>query len=112
LRAAGIKVATGDVSDESHISAACNNCFTAVLVVAAASDDRERAFAGSGDSVLEGWAAAVKAAAVRRVIWIGEGSITPSGVAEQVSVQASGRSIDQVVDEVVALDEPAHLMDR
>jgi nucleoside-diphosphate-sugar epimerase len=112
LRAAGIKVACGDVSDESHLSAACNNCFTAVLVVAAAYDDRERAFAGSAESVLDAWAAAVTAAAVRRVIWVGEGPMRECGVAEQVLVQPSGRTIDQVVDEVLALDEPVHLVDR
>ena len=45
LKAQGVKVALGDVSDPSHVGGACLNCFSAVLVTEAARDDRERAFA-------------------------------------------------------------------
>ena len=42
LKPLGVKVATGDVSDDSHVGAAATRCFSAVLLTAAASDDRER----------------------------------------------------------------------
>jgi uncharacterized protein YbjT (DUF2867 family) len=47
LRELGVKVALGDVSDDSHVQGACTNCFTAVLVTEAARDGRERSFASS-----------------------------------------------------------------
>lgn len=68
LRAHAVKVALGDVSDESHIEAAATDCFSAILVVSAASDERERSFADSGAAVVAGWARAV--AKVRRAIWV------------------------------------------
>lgn len=68
MRKRGAKVATGDVSDDSHIQAAATGCFSAVLVTEAARDDRERYFAESEVQVLERWAAAV--AGVTRVIWV------------------------------------------
>lgn len=70
LRGLGVKVATGDVSDDSHVGGACLNCFTAVLVGTAARDDRERSFAHDEASVLAGWAEAAKAGGVKRVIWV------------------------------------------
>ena len=42
----GIKVAVGDVSDGSHVGGAAYGCFSAVLLTEAATDDRERSFAG------------------------------------------------------------------
>ena len=50
----GTKVATGDVSDASHIEGASLRCFCAVLVIDAATDDRERAFAQSTATTLAG----------------------------------------------------------
>ena len=48
LRDLGIKVAVGDVSDGSHVGGAALNCFCAILIADATSDDRERAFASHG----------------------------------------------------------------
>ncbi len=84
LKARGIKVALGDVSDASHVEAACLNCFSAVLVGEAAVDDRERSFATGQKPVLAGWAAAVQR--VQRVIWVGVDDPPATGVDEVASV--------------------------
>jgi putative NADH-flavin reductase len=73
LKAQGVKVALGDVSDDSHLEAAALHCFTAVLVTEAARDDRERSFAKGEREVLESWARAVVNAGVHRVIWVHRG---------------------------------------
>lgn len=101
LRESGVKVALGDVSDDSHVEAASWGCFSAVLVAEAASDDRERSFAEDPTSVLEGWAKAVATAQVHRVIWVGADAPPPTRVAEVAAVQAEG----DVAARVKALDE-------
>lgn len=83
-RERGIKVALGDVSDESHIEAASGMCFTAVLVTEAAVDGRVRSFAEDAQGVLEAWARAVASARVRRVIWISDAE-PPSTDAPEVA---------------------------
>jgi uncharacterized protein YbjT (DUF2867 family) len=80
LRALGVKVALGDVSDPSHIEGACTRCFSAVLVTEAAFDDRERSFARTPEAVLRGWIDAVRAANVTRVIWVGDGALSVDGI--------------------------------
>lgn len=70
LKEQGIKVALGDVSDESHIEAAATGCFTAILIEEAGSDERERSFAADGHEVLDGWARAMRSAGVKRIIWV------------------------------------------
>ena len=89
----GAKVATGDVSDSSHVEGASLRCFCAVLVIEAAVDDRERAFAADAQTTLTGWASAVRASGVQRVIWVGspddlEG--LPASVSEVASVPVDG----------------------
>jgi uncharacterized protein YbjT (DUF2867 family) len=104
LKSLGVKVALGDVSDESHIEGAATRCFSAVLVVDAATDSRERAFAKSRDDVLKGWANAV--ARVTRVIWVTDAPV-PEVKATQVAV------IDpedpDVVQKVVRMDDAAEI---
>lgn len=68
LRASGVKVAVGDVSDDGHLEAACTNCFSAVLLAQAAWDERERSFSDDPDTVLAGWSRAVSEAGVDRAI--------------------------------------------
>lgn len=104
LKAVGVKVALGDVSDESHIEGAATRCFSAVLVVEAATDSRERAFAKSKDDVLQGWANAV--ARVTRVIWVTDDSV-PDVKATQVAV--IDPADPEVVQKVVQLDEAAEI---
>lgn len=101
LRNFGFKVALGDVSDDSHVEMASWGCFSAVLVVDAASDDRERSFAADPRSVLEGWARAVAAAQVRRVIWVGVEDAPETRVAEVAAIAADS----DVAANVKALDE-------
>lgn len=99
LRRRGVKVALGDVSDESHVTAACHDCFSVVLVAAAAGDGRERAFAPDPDSVLQGWARATGAASVRRVIWVVAGTPPPAPVPEVAVVDpAAADVVEQVYD--------------
>ena len=102
LREMGIKVAVGDVSDESHIEAASMNCFTAIMITEAAHDDRERSFAGSESEVLGGWASAVSAAGVSRVIWVQGGTPPDAQVREIAAVDPDD---PDVVQKVIDLDE-------
>lgn len=85
LKRLGAKVAIGDVSDDSHIEGAAMQSFTAVLVTMAAEDDRERSFARTPGTVLEGWARAVREAGVTRTIWIGGGDI-PGHASDEVAI--------------------------
>ena len=106
LKAEGVKVALGDVSDPSHVGGACLNCFTAVLIAEAAEDGRERAFARDRLTVLEGWAEAAREAAVTRVIWVdGAGRLPVTGI-EQTAVVDPTTSEDVAAD-VVRLDDAA-----
>jgi hypothetical protein len=73
-----------------------------VLVTEAARDERERAFAESENQVLEGWAAAVTAAGVTRVIWVHDGE-PPQVRTREVRIVSPGHP--DLVAEVVALDD-------
>lgn len=106
LRRQGVKVALGDVSDDSHIEGAAMNCFTAVLVTEAAEDSRERSFATSPIQVLEGWARAIDASGVRRVIWVGDGEVASTGTRETAKVSPSHPDLAR---EVAALDSARSL---
>lgn len=70
LKAQGVKVALGDLSDSSHVEAAALHCFCAVLVIEAALDGRELAFASDAPTVWEGWVEAIRTAGVHRTIWV------------------------------------------
>lgn len=102
LKARGVKVALGDVSDDSHVQGSLTNCFTVVLVTEAAIDGRERSFADSQDQVLRGWASAAVASGIQRVIWVHDGSVPSITSAETRSVSPDSPTL---VDEVVALDD-------
>lgn len=102
LKKAGLKVAIGDVSDESHVEAASTACFSAVLISHAAHDERERSFARTTAEVLAGWARAVEASRVSRVIWVSDGSTPDTPSAETAVVSPDDPDL---VDKVVALDE-------
>lgn len=107
LRGMGVKVALGDVSDDSHIAGACLNCFSAVLVTEAAADHRQRSFAPTPHQVLQGWSRAVQSAAVRRVIWVaGDDPVPETAIAEVATVD---RSRPDLAETVYALDQAAHI---
>jgi putative NADH-flavin reductase len=74
LRARGAKVATGDVSDASHVEAAALRCFCAVVVAEAASDGRDRAFATEPAAVQQGWLGAIRNSGLTRIIWVDDPS--------------------------------------
>ena len=102
LRQRGFKVATGDVSDESHVEAASTRCFSAVLIADAAGDDRERSFAGTPVDVLRGWAQAVSNSGVRRVIWVSTDTPPHTRVEESAVIDPADPGL---VELVIALDD-------
>ena len=113
LKARRVKVALGDLSDPSHVEAAALHCFSAVLIGEAAYDDRERSFASSPGEVIEGWAAAVAAARVRRRIWVVDnatvGLVPDAPEVEQAVVSYDDRAVMDVAAEVAALDDAVRL---
>lgn len=106
LRSRGFKVAVGDVSDESHVEAASTRCFSAVLIAQAATDSREKSFAGGRDQVLDGWANAVANSKVKRVIWVTADEPPATNVAEVAVVSPDSPDLAR---EVADLDEVSSL---
>ena len=102
LKAGGVKVALGDISDESHVEGAAMRCFSAVLVEAAASDDRERSFADTPDAVMAGWARAVARSKVNRVIWVTAGEPPEVDVSEVAAVDPDDPDLPE---KVASLDD-------
>ncbi len=106
LKSRGVKVALGDISDFSHVEAAALNCFCAVVVVDSATDDRERAFAGSPREMVDGWGRAVREAGVQRTIWISAGDPPvpfPAPTPEVATVAVAG-DLDRAAEEVAMLE--------
>ncbi len=101
-----MKVAVGDISDGSHVGGAAMRAFCAVLVPEAATDDRERSFAASPDSVVAAWAEGLRDAGVHRAIWIndarvvGAAEVLAGAVAELAVVEAAGRSPADIAAEI------------
>lgn len=108
LKRKGYKVAIGDVSDESHIEAASMQCFSAVLIVEAAEDNRERSFAETPRDVIEGWGRAAAAAGVTRVIWVSQNEVPNVKVPEAHMIDPR---LPDLADQVVTLDD-AQPIDR
>jgi hypothetical protein len=102
LRIRAIKVALGDVSDDTHVEAAATRCFSAVLMAEAAEDDRERSFSRSAEQTLEGWGRAIGAAGVTRAIWVMAGQPPRSDVPETAVVDPAR---PDVAETVAALDD-------
>jgi putative NADH-flavin reductase len=102
LRQMAIKVALGDVSDDTHVEAAATRCFSAILVAEAATDDRERSFSTSPDQVFNGWGRAIGDAGVTRAIWVMRGLPPPTSVPETGVVDPEDPNVPQ---QVVALDD-------
>lgn len=102
LKGKGIKVAVGDVSDDSHVEAAATACFSAVLIAEAAHDERERSFAAVPGEVLAGWGRAMTGSGVARVIWVSSAEPPASSGHERATVDPADPDL---VARVVALDE-------
>lgn len=105
LKPLGVKVATGDVSDASHVGAAATRCFSAVLLTAAASDDRERSFASTPAAVVDGWRDAIGEAEVRRAIWVSGSDVAPT-TPEHVVLDPG---MVGLADRIAELDDAAEL---
>lgn len=101
-RSLGCKVALGDVSDDTHVEAASLRCFSAVLISEAAKDGRERSFAEDPRAVESGWASAVAAAGVHRVIWVTGEDPPESNTSESARVDPSD---PDAAEQVAALDD-------
>lgn len=71
------KVAVGDLSDGSHVGGAAIGAFCAVIVAAAAHDDRERHFAATPAEVFAQWADGLEDAGIGRVIVVGTSAEIP-----------------------------------
>jgi nucleoside-diphosphate-sugar epimerase len=112
LKAKGVKVAIGDVSDASHVGGAAIQCFSAVLVPEAAFDDRERSFADDAAGVLAGWAEALRDGGVRRTIVLEDDRLDLAellaGCAPEIAYVPAGPH-DEVAAEVARLDDLASL---
>lgn len=108
LKASGAKVACGDVSDDSDLGAAGLNTYSAVLIAAAATDGRERAFAATVHEVYSRWANSLARAGTRRAVWVGDDraniSVLEKVVAEFAAVDTADRPPADVVAEVVGLE--------
>ncbi len=109
LRSHGVKIAIGDLSDDSHVGAAATGAYCAVLVTEAAYDGRSFAFA-EPDAVVDGWLGAVGAAGVTRVIVVGQlGNRVPDVAPEMRVLETEGMTADDIAHAVVALDEAQRL---
>lgn len=108
LKEAGVKVAMGDVSDASHVSAACLRCHTVVLVCDAGRDGREISFAADTGELFTQWAQAVSEAGAKRVIWVADHPVPEAGVPEQATVD-SALSPGEIANRVADLDDAAVL---
>lgn len=102
MRERGFKVALGDVSDESHIEAAANRCFTAILITEAAQDDRERAFIDEPNDILAAWSQAAMSSGVTRVIWVTNDETPETKTKEVVTVDPTDPNF---VETVARLDD-------
>ena len=108
LKEAGVKVALGDVSDTSHVSAACLRCHTVVLVCDAGRDGREISFAADAEELFGQWAQAVSEAGARRVIWVANHPVPEAQVPERATVD-SDMSRGEIAHSVADLDDAAVL---
>lgn len=103
LRAAGTKVAIGDLSDEGHVAAAATNCFSIAYVAPAIADGRELAFLPA-EAIPEAWAQVAADAAITRAIWVGQG-IPVFNIREVAEVAIEGIDLQTIATEVARLDD-------
>lgn len=104
------KVAVGDISDGTHVGGAATGAFCAVVIAAAAYDDRERHFAADAAALFAQWADGLADAEVSRVIVIADPARVPdpdplrAASPDYHLVPTTDRSPAAVVREVIALE--------
>ena len=109
------KVAVGDLSDGSHVGGAAMGAFCAIAIIAAASDTRERHFAGDPPAVLAQWADGLSDPGVSRVIAVGRAADSPEpNPLERIThqyrfVDTADRDVADVAAEIAALEAAASL---
>ena len=109
------KVAVGDISDGSHVGGAAIGAFCAIVIAAAAHDERERHFAEDAGELFAQWADGLADAGIGRVIVVGTRQELPQPVhldrigAEYVFVDVAGRELGETVAAVTAAESAARL---
>ena len=104
------KVAVGDISDGTHVGGAAIGAFCAVVIAAAAHDERESYFASTPAAVFAQWADGLSDAGIGRVIVVGGPAEIPSPDplasigAEYRVVDSSGLADTEIADQVAAAE--------
>ena len=104
-----IKAAVGDISDGTHVGGAAIGAFCAIVIAAAAYDDRERYFAETPQALFEQWASGLADAGISRVIVVGADPEVPEHRldrigAEYIRIQTEGRDLTSIADLVAAAE--------
>lgn len=109
------KVAVGDVSDGTHVGGAAIGAFCAIVITAAARDERERHFVHSTDELFQQWADGLADAGISRVIVVGNRDDLPDRVhldaidAEYWLIDTTGLTMAEVIAAVVTAESAARL---
>lgn len=104
------KVAVGDISDGTHVGGAATGAFCAIVIAAAAHDDRERSFAADTDSLFAQWADGLADAGVDRIIVVAEHHQVPDPDPLRAAcpsyhfVDIADRPTTAVLEDVIALE--------
>ena len=109
------KVAVGDISDGTHVGGAAIGAFCAIVITAAAHDERERHFAHNTEELFKQWAEGLADAGISRVIVVGSRDGLPDRVhldaigAEYSLIDTTGVAPAEVIAAVVAAESAARL---
>ena len=104
------KVAVGDISDGTHVGGAAIGAFCAIVIAAAAHDDRERHFAANVMELFAQWADGLADAGIQRVIVVGDADELPNPdplqevVDDYHHIAPSGRDISEIVAAVLGIE--------
>jgi uncharacterized protein YbjT (DUF2867 family) len=113
MKARGVKVAVGDVSDGIRVGDAAHRAFCVIFLAEAATDDRERSFTEGAEETVTAWADGLAEAGVTRVIWVGGENLDPtpfrSVVPQVAEIAIDGQPLDVIVAEVVAAEDAEHI---
>ena len=103
------------LTDGSHVGGAAIGAFCAVVIAAAAHDDRERHFAADPGELFAQWADGLADAGISRIIVVAGADELPNPLhldrigAEYVFVSTVGRTTRAVVTDIVAAEAAERL---